>query len=111
MKSRTLIRSLILGSAISFKRLILSKMPSIKRAMISFKGKKKSTNRIIPSRKTLKRKDQTLSKITKVTQKIKKKKWEKMKMDHKKQRLTVVIPLIYSKTKMARMASPLGPGW
>ena len=100
-----------MGSAISFKRLILSKMPSIKRAMISFKGKKKSTNRIIPSRKTLKRKDQTLSKITKVTQKIKKKKLKKMKMDHKKQRLTVVIPLIYSKTKMARMASPLGPGW
>jgi hypothetical protein len=79
-------------------------MSSFKRVMTSIQG-------MVPSRKTLKRKDQTLSKITKVTQKIKKKKLKKMKMDHKKQRLTVVIPLIYSKTKMARMASPLGPGW
>ena len=94
-------------------RLILSKKPSIKRPLLSFKQKMPSTNRIIPKSKTqkIKRKNQTLSKITKVTQEIKKKKLKKMKMDHKKQRLTGVIPLVYSKTKMARMASPLGPGW
>lgn len=60
---------------------------------------------MVPSRKN-KRKNQSLSKMTKVTQ-LKK----KTKKDNKKQSLAALIQRFYSKMKMARMASPLGPGW
>lgn len=60
---------------------------------------------MVPSRKN-KRKNQSLSKMTKVTQ-LKK----KTKKDNKKQSLAALIQRFYSKMKMETMASPLGPGW